>query len=204
MNSVVFTKEVIEFVTVAKEYCIVMDSLNTMEREEFVLKIHKINSLLYLKASLLTPPQTIYEIEIDRYVTEEMYGNTLVSLQRLLDNYDLSILADPYTTDVEKENEWVYISEILADTYQSLCDFLSVYRTGNEEMMNDALFELISDFKELWGHKLLALQFVFHKTLYTDEYLELIERNTFDDSQPNTDKWFTEKRRKDWYGYDDE
>ena len=203
MKDKIFSKEVVEFITVAKEYCNFMDSLKELEQEDFIFRIHKINSLLYLKASLLPMPEEVFEIETDRYVTEEMYASTLVNIQQLLGNKDLNILADPYTTDVEKENEWIYISEILTDIYQSLCDFLDSYRTGNEEMMNNSLYEVIMDFKEWWGAKLLATQFVLHKLLYTNEYDELVDNNIFEDKPLNTENWFTERRRKDMFGDDE-
>jgi len=204
MNNLYFTKEVVEFVTVAKEYCNLMDNLKNIEQDDFIYKIHKINQLLYLKASLLPKINEIYEIETDRFVTEEMYGSTLILIQKLLDNKDLNILVDPYTTNVEKENEWVYISEIFADIYQSLCDFLDTYRTGNEEMMHNALFEVYSDFKEWWGAKLLAAQFVLHKILYTNDYDSIIDNNTFDTNELKTDNWFTEQRRKEMFGDDEQ
>ncbi len=204
MNEKVFSKEVIEFITVAKEYCNMLDNLKELETDDFINKIHKIGALLYLKGSILELPEEIYEVETDRFVTEEMYASTLISLQKLLGNNDLNILADPYTTDVEKENEWLYISEIFTDIYQSLCDFLNTYRTGNEEMMNDALYELVLDYREWWGAKLLAALFVIHKLLYTNEYDDIVENNIFGERDLNTENWFTERRRKDMFGDDKE
>ena len=51
------------------------------------------------------------------------------------------------------------ISEDLADIYQDLRDFTSIYSQGMEELMNDAAWELKERFNEHWGAKLLrALQ----------------------------------------------
>ena len=51
------------------------------------------------------------------------------------------------------------ISEDLADIYQELRDFTSIYSRGMEELMNDAAWELNEHFAENWGAKLLrALQ----------------------------------------------
>jgi len=204
MNEKVFSKEVIEFITVAKEYCNILDNLKEENADDFLSKIHKISSLLYLKGSILELPEEIFEVETDRFVTEEMYASTLIALQKLLGNKDLNILVDPYTTDVEKENEWLYISEIFTDIYQSLCDFLNIYRTGNEEMMNDALYELVLDFREWWGAKLLAVLFVIHKLLYTNDYDDIVENNIFGDRDLNTENWFTERRRKDMFEDDEQ
>ena len=199
MNKNIFSKQVIEVITVAKEYCNLLENIKNSDVDDFLLKVHKIANLLYLKTSILKLPDEVFEVKINRFVTEEMYATMLFSIQKVLGSKDLNILADPYTTDVEKENEWIYISEIFTDIYQSLCDFLDNYRTGNEEMMNNALYEFIIDFREWWGHKLLALLFVLHKLLYTNDYEEIIENNTFDNREINTENWFTEKRRKDLF-----
>ena len=51
------------------------------------------------------------------------------------------------------------ISEDLADLYQDLKDFTSIYSRGVEEFMNDAAWELGENFAKYWGAKLLrALQ----------------------------------------------
>ena len=47
------------------------------------------------------------------------------------------------------------ISEDLADVYQELRDFTSLYSRGLEEIMNDSVWEVKVRFVEHWGKKLL-------------------------------------------------
>ena len=46
------------------------------------------------------------------------------------------------------------ISENLADIYQDLKDFALSYRTGDEFVMQEALWECVDNFKNYWGQKL--------------------------------------------------
>jgi hypothetical protein len=57
------------------------------------------------------------------------------------------------------------ISEDMADLYQELRDFTSIYSRGMEEFMNDAAWELKERFAEHWGAKLLRALQALH-TLY--------------------------------------
>lgn len=74
-ESVIYKKEVIEFTTVAVEYCIFLEKLDAKTPiDEFTDRISKILPLLYLKAQLL--PEMEEQIDygnIDQPVTEEDY-----------------------------------------------------------------------------------------------------------------------------------
>ena len=55
MDERIYSKNIIEFVTVSAEYCAFIERVPELEKEEFLDKIIKILPLLYLKATLLTP-----------------------------------------------------------------------------------------------------------------------------------------------------
>lgn len=57
-SQTIFDKNVIEFVTVAAEFCALLERAGQMKRHEFVDTSLKILPLLYLKASLLPPCET--------------------------------------------------------------------------------------------------------------------------------------------------
>ena len=54
------------------------------------------------------------------------------------------------------------ISEDLADVYQALKDYASCCQVGDEQVMNDALFVCINDFKNYWGARLLGALRALH------------------------------------------
>lgn len=57
MDERIYSKNIIEFVTVSAEYCAFIERVPELEKEEFLDKITKILPLLYLKATLLTPEE---------------------------------------------------------------------------------------------------------------------------------------------------
>ena len=61
------------------------------------------------------------------------------------------------------------ISENLSDIYQDLKDFIVSYKSGNEEVMNDAVWEVLMNFEEFWGKKLLNVLTAIHTVLYSED-----------------------------------
>ena len=72
-SQTIFDKNVIEFVTVAAEFCAFLERAERMKRSDFVDTSLKILPLLYLKASMLPKCKTIGEQVLETYVTEEIY-----------------------------------------------------------------------------------------------------------------------------------
>ncbi len=191
--SIVYHKDVIEFVTVAKEYIALIDFPEGTKKKAFFFKSHKILPLLYLKASLLPEIPDVYNTGNERFCTEEMYFGIQYKIHRLLRTNDYEVLVN-YDSQNLDEQEWIKLSEIFTDIFQSLYDFLNLYRLGTEEMMNDALFECQNDFKTLWGKKSLQLIEALHRLLYENLIIEDDKVSENEDDTPlNTDSWFTEK-----------
>ena len=55
----VYSRQIIEFVTVANEFCSFMESAGQFERLDFILKIQKLLPLLYLKGSLIPEMESV-------------------------------------------------------------------------------------------------------------------------------------------------
>ena len=73
MDERIYSKNIIEFVTVSAEYCAFIERTPELERDEFIDKIIKILPLLYLKATLLSPEEPEEEGYTERFVTECLY-----------------------------------------------------------------------------------------------------------------------------------
>jgi hypothetical protein len=56
----------------------------------------------------------------------------------------------------------------LADVYQDMKDFLMNYKSGNEEVMNDATFTVAENFELFWGKRLLQALAIVHKLAYIE------------------------------------
>jgi hypothetical protein len=90
------------------------------------------------------------------------------------------------------------ISENMADIYQDLKDFLLLYQTGTDEVMNDAVWECRLNFESFWGQKLVNSMRAIHKFIYSGEEIGKVETDPGEnDEERNTDDWFMTRRQND-------
>ena len=168
-SQTIFDKNVIEFVTVAAEFCAFLERAEGMKRKDFVDTTLKILPLLYLKASMLPKCETIGDEAPETYVTEEMYEVLRINLSDILaekDDYLEVFLPDmAYSDQPIKKN----ISEDLADIYQDIRDFIFVFQLGLNETMNDSLAICQENFGLLWGQKLVNTLRALHDVKYNQE-----------------------------------
>lgn len=61
------------------------------------------------------------------------------------------------------------ISENLADIYQDLKNFISIYADRNEECMSAALQKVQDNFRTYWGQKLVNAMRPLHEVLYSEK-----------------------------------
>lgn len=165
-SQTIFDKNVIEFVTVAAEFCKFLEHADSMKRASFVDTSLKILPLLYLKASLLPPCETIGEEAPETYVTEETYEIVRMTLAGLMgekDDYLEVFVPDMVYSDQPIRKN---ISEDLADIYQDIKDFIFVFQLGLNETMNDALAICQENFGTLWGQKLVNTLRALHDVKY--------------------------------------
>lgn len=185
---VIFDKNVIEFVTVAAEFCAFLERSENMKRKMFVDTTLKILPLLYLKASMLPKCEVIGDEAPETYVTEEMYEVLRISLADIMaekDDYLEVFLPDmAYSDQPIKKN----ISEDLADIYQDIRDFIFVFQLGLNETMNDSLAICQENFGLLWGQKLVNTLRALHDVKYNQEPDEEDEEGTKEDKyEPGND-----------------
>ena len=83
-SQVIFDRNVVEFVTVAAEFCKFLEQTETMKRSVFVDTSLKILPLLYLKASMLPKCETIGDEASETFVTEETYEILRMNLAGIL------------------------------------------------------------------------------------------------------------------------
>lgn len=177
LNNVVFTKNVIEFVTVANEYCSFVENSEKLEQVDFLRKIQKFLPLLYLKASMIPKNETVTNEEPEKYVTESHYAkinNTLLTKFGEFDSYkDLTDNQMNDTTEFVEHS----ISEDLSDIYQDLKDFIYIYRLGDVDFMNDGLWECINNFELYWGNRLLSASKYIHQILFAKIGIDELTEN---------------------------
>ena len=79
-DHIVYSKKVIEFVTVAAETCLFLEHANEFTKTDFVQKLVKLLPLLYMNASLLDIPDPVFEEIPERFVNEEDYHRHYIYL----------------------------------------------------------------------------------------------------------------------------
>ncbi len=165
-EDIVFSRNTVEFVTVAAEYCAYMERCNEHSRKEFVNTLLKLLPLLYLKAQMLPEAERIGEEELEDFVTEDSYEVLRMTVYDLLadkDSYlDVFVAEMKYSdTPVTKS-----ISEDLADIYQDIKNFVCLFKLGINETMHDAIVECNAHFSQYWGQTLVNTMRALHEIKY--------------------------------------
>jgi hypothetical protein len=166
MASSVHTKENLEFITVAAEFCLFLEQLSKSDKLQFVNRAVKYLPLLYLKTTLIPFDNEDYESEPERMVSEtdyELIRESVASLLGMADNYLEVFHPDMQYSDTPIAAS---ISENMADIYQEIKDFLFNCQIGNDEAMQNALTYCLSAFRNHWGQKLLNALRALHQICY--------------------------------------
>lgn len=165
-SQIIFDKNVIEFVTVAAEFCAFLERAESMKRSAFVDTMLKLLPLLYIKASMLPKCEMMGDEAPETYVTEEIYEVLRINLAGLMSDKDDYL--DVFVQDMVYSDQPIKksISEDLADIYQDIKDFIFVFQLGLNETMNDALAICQENFGLLWGQKLVNTLRALHDVKY--------------------------------------
>ncbi|MDR0371133.1 MAG: DUF5063 domain-containing protein [Prevotellaceae bacterium] len=189
-NHIVYSSNVIEFVTVAAEICLFFERAIELPKEDFICQSVKLLPLLYFKVSVIERPETIFEDEVQRFVTEDDYLFVCGQLEQLLgadDTYLETFHPDMPYSDTPIA---VFVSENLSDVYQELKDFAANYQTGETDIMNDALACCLDTFSEHWGAKLLSSLRALHELRHKDSFGQEDDESIHADQAINRNKFF--------------
>lgn len=178
----VYHKNTIEFVAVAKSYCDFMDQLETTDKAGFLDTTTRLLPLLYLKASLLPVNELLSDDEPSSFATEDQYADLAQSIAALLGHDDAYL--EVFHPDIRYSDTPVatFVSENLADIWQDLFNFISVFRIGYDDTMNDALYICRTNFEQFWGQSLVNVLRALHTCKYAtkDEDLLGMEEEDFE------------------------
>ena len=200
-TSPVYSRNVVEFVAVANEFCKYAEHAQQLKGDELLKILQRILPLMYLKASLLPQLEPFFEDGNEKFVTESDWMNINDILKEKFGTAN-----DYLEVFDEKINETEgpvisSISENMADIYQDMKDFLLLYQTGTGEVMNDAVWECRMNFENFWGQKLVNSMRAIHKFLYSGEEIGKVEKEDDEiDENRNTSDWFITRRQKDLRG----
>ena len=168
-NNPIYARPTMEFLTIATEYCAMMEQTEGRRREELLGELMRILPVLYWHALVLKPIETTGEFLPDDKVTEQDYEYIRQSLRDLLGDWDEyeDLVMDEASG--REECRWVSMSELLADLYQPLRNFVWVYQQRLEQCMQDALWAVRDSFELYWGQNVVDSLRRLHRIKYTAE-----------------------------------
>jgi hypothetical protein len=184
LNPVVYSKNVVEFVTVANEFCVAIEKVNELPALEGLKKLQKLLPLVYLKATMLPKTEKMLEDELEKYVSELDYSLWHQKWLQVLGEHDS--FYEVFDPEIQFGSEMVTasISENLLDVYQDLKDFLTAYSLGDEMIMNDALADCVQHYEDFWGQRLVNVLRAIHMLVYSD--IDFSETKSEDKVQPGS------------------
>jgi hypothetical protein len=160
----VFSKKVIEMLTVANEYCLFIEKAGEYPKESILPFLQKICPLIYLKASLLPDMPEANDEAAEHFVREEEWEAILHTLQMKFGEDDYFIYLDQH----EKGNPDPIkgsLAEAFADLYQDLKDFVLLYQKPRKASMEYAIWECKHMFETHFGYILVNAQQALHYLL---------------------------------------
>lgn len=180
MNSkTIYSKDVIEFTTVAHEYCTFVENTVKYSKADFLKVASKLLPLLYVKISLLPHFEPELDDALEDFVDEFTYEQIRTSIRTKITRHDdyLEVFKDDmHLSEVPIDAQ---ISEDMADIYQDMKNYCDRYKMGIDEISHDALAEVTENFKNYWGQRLCNALRALHSALYSGDDLS--------DEQPISD-----------------
>lgn len=165
----IYDKPAIEFTTVAREYCLLMENVSKYSKEDFMTVASRMLALLYLKAHVLPEVKPILDGALEETVDEEMYESVRVAIKEKLADKDEYLEVFKDDMHLSEEPLTAEISEDMADIFQDLRNFCDRYRQGIDEIMNDALAEVVDKFRTYWGQRLCNALRALHAGQFATE-----------------------------------
>ena len=185
-EKVVYSDEVIAFTALASQYCNMVDRVAAFSQSDFISQQHKLLSLLYVKTLSLPETEPVDPDMIEKTVTQEEWDEVHNAVAAKLAKFDrYSEVYDPLAGD----DAMTSLSEGFADIFQDLKDYLSLMQMGSPEMMNDAIWECMNNFKNYCGQRLVNIVRVLHHLIYSGAPLRTDDAKSFErDDRPSWER----------------
>lgn len=161
-----YSKEVIEFVAVAKEFCDFVETTPQMQRKDVLQRLQKFIPLIYLKGALLPESDTENNDLAEDAVSEEDYNYLFAELHRLMGELDEYLEVFDDAMQYSEAPVVHSISEKICDIYQDLKNFTVSFRCGIPEVIAAALWELNNNFELYWGKTCAGVLRAVHHAVY--------------------------------------
>ena len=185
-EKIVYSDEVIAFTALAGEYCNLIDRVAAYSQRDFINHQLRLLALIYVKTLSLPDVEPIDPEMVEKTVTQEEWDEVHNAVAAKLAKFDrYSEVFDPLAGD----DAMTSLSEGFADIFQDLKDYLSLMQMGSPEMMNDAIWECVNNFKNYWGQRLVNIVRVLHHLIYSSAPLRTDDAKSFEsDDRPSWER----------------
>lgn len=166
-TNTVSSKNVMEMLTVANEYCHFIEKAHEYETKDILDYLQKMFSLLYLKGALLPEIEVQVPEANERFVTEKTWESIFNELRNKFKPNDEFWVMDHIDF---KDNDPIKASlaDNLTDIYQDLKDFVLLYAKGTEAAKENAVHDCRLFFQTHWGYRLVQSQKYIHHLINAD------------------------------------
>lgn len=162
------SRQVIEMLTVANEFCIFIKGAGSWTKEDILDFIIKISPLLYLKGILLPVVLVSDPDALERYVTEEQWEQVFMLFREKFGSDDAFYLS-PLQLVIDGKNHKASLAENLADIYQDMKDFVLLYQKNTRAAQENAASEIRHLFETHWGIRIIHLLRHLHELRFGKE-----------------------------------
>jgi hypothetical protein len=182
------SKEVIEFVAIATEYCTFVENTEKLSINDFVKKAHEVLINIYQKAIYLPELTAKYEDFNEHHVTEKEYEKIQKKIYDKLGHYDSYHDVNNPVKQLSDKPSGECISEDMSDIFQEIKDFVMLFRSSRKELMYEAIWECSQSFKNYWGQRLTNSLRALHFLQYSGEELAELSDEYTEDEGDNIDE----------------
>jgi hypothetical protein len=169
----VYSRKVLEMLTVANEYCLFLEKTEDYSAEELLGFLQKIAPLIYLKSVLLPEIEVSDDAAVEHYVNEEQWETMFNLLYTKFGGRDEFYFVDHHE---KSHNDPVKgsLAECFTDVYQDLKDFVLLYQNPLRAFKENAVNECKRLFETRYGYRLLNAQSAIHCIQFPEGDNEII------------------------------
>ena len=168
-----YDKNILEFVTVAAQFCNMLENVTDFSRKDFLDKITKVLPLLYLKADLMPEYEGYEGISLEEFVDEDNYNIVRNNIALLLGQHDDFL--DVFVEDMKYSDTPILctVSECLADIYQDVKNSAMNFKLAlNDEIIFESVAQCKENFRNYWGQKLVNVMRPLHEVKFSTDGVE--------------------------------
>ena len=168
---VVYSKNVIEFATVAREYCVFAENAKKYSKADYLKVASRLLPLLYMKGALLPDTKAASDEDLPEIVDYDTYEGVRRGIRILLSEHDGYLTTFKEDFRLSETPIFASISEDMADIYQDIRNFCEQYHCGDDVVMNDAVACVVDKFRNYWGQKTANALGAINAVLYSGDDL---------------------------------